>query len=465
MFLTFIIVSWCVSQIIGVSLVRQRAEDTGKTVETIAQEISPYLATWDAEGMQEVLTARGQEYSGRLLVLDLNGVVQSDSFSLLTGYKLDHREVESVLYGGSAGAYGFHRVSEKANAAASGSAEGGEQIWALYYTYVIVSNSRTIGAVLFSTSLQSVVQQMTELQLNILYVFLAVALFSVILGYLLSRYITKPIKTLTSAAIDISSGHFDRRIEVKGHSEISQLSQTFNMMCDKLENLEEHRNEFISNASHELKTPLSSIKILTESLLYQPPDEKMYKEFLTDINSEIDRLNAVISDLLLLVHIDEQEDEKPKLSPVPLQQILGRAVRGLMPVAQSRKIELEYTVENSVTVFCDELKLQQALYNVVDNAIKYTHDEGHVKVTLSDDGDNAVVRVEDNGVGIPKDAIPHIFDRFYRVDKARSRSTGGTGLGLSIVDKIIKMHGGRIEVESEEGAGSIFTIYLPKRLQ
>ena len=232
-------------------------------------------------------------------------------------------------------------------------------------------------------------------------------------------------------------------------------------MSERLEQLDKSRNQFVSNASHEFKTPLSTMKILIETLMYQDPvDPVMTKDFLGDVNKEIDRLNRIVSDLLTLVNIDSGA-MKLNLVEVDLSALLQEQVKRLSPLARENGIELECSARDSLFVTGDQLKLQQVIYNVIDNAIKYTPRGGEVHCALSRSGRMAVIRIADTGVGIPAEDLPHIFDRFYRVDKARSRETGATGLGLSIVKQILLSHGGTIVPESTLGKGTTFTIQLP----
>ena len=217
----------------------------------------------------------------------------------------------------------------------------------------------------------------------------------------------------------------------------------------------------VSNASHELKTPLSTMKILIETILYQDPlDPGMTKEFLNDVNKEIDRLNRIVSDLLTLVNIDNG-GMKLNLADVDIHELLLEQVKRLAPLARENGIELECSAKEALEISGDAVKLQQVVYNVIDNAIKYTPRGGEVHTSLARTGKRAVIRVSDTGIGIPADDLPHIFDRFYRVDKARSRATGGTGLGLSIVKQIVQLHGGTITATSEEGKGTTFVIEFP----
>ena len=209
-----------------------------------------------------------------------------------------------------------------------------------------------------------------------------------------------------------------------------------------------------------MKTPLSTIKILIETLMYQDPmDPAMTKEFLTDVNQEIDRLNRIVSDLLTLVNIDS--GMKLNLAELDIGALLQEQVKRLLPLARENGVELDCQAKESLEVNGDALKLQQVVYNIIDNAIKYTPRGGEVHCAVTRSGKKAVIRVADTGVGIPQEDLPHIFDRFYRVDKARSRETGGTGLGLSIVKQFVLLHGGTIDAKSTFGQGTTFTIELP----
>jgi len=225
--------------------------------------------------------------------------------------------------------------------------------------------------------------------------------------------------------------------------------------------LDKSRNQFVSNASHELKTPLSTMKILLENIIYQPEmDSGLRTEFLTDVNREIDRLNLIISDLLTLVSMDSKTTRLNR-ETFRFADVVKDVAHRLSVVAEKRHQDVKLQVSDSCEMYADMAKLTQVVYNIMDNAIKYTPEGGLIRVRLNRSGRDAILRISDNGPGIPKEDQPHIFDRFYRVDKARSRNTGGTGLGLSIVNQLVLMHGGSVSVQSEEGHGSTFTVELP----
>lgn len=201
------------------------------------------------------------------------------------------------------------------------------------------------------------------------------------------------------------------------------------------------------------------MKLLSESILYEEnPDPAEMREFFEDVNHEVDRMSNVITDLLRLVQFDEAEPTIHR-EPIKLNELVDRVAARLRPMAEAKGIALNCNGTDTI-VLGEQTKLEQAVVNLIENAIKYT-DAGKIEVFVKHTADEALVIVKDTGIGIPEDAIPHLFERFYRVDKARSRGTGGTGLGLAIVERIITLHGGFISVESEPNKGSVFTVHLP----
>ena len=229
--------------------------------------------------------------------------------------------------------------------------------------------------------------------------------------------------------------------------------------------MENSRQQFVSNVSHELKTPLSSLKVLSESLLLeQDVPKETYVEFLQDINSEVDRMTAIINDLLALVRLGQDEPEKV-LADTDMDELMSSVVKRLQPLARKKNINLRYDLVKNSTAQVDAMRLSLALSNLVDNAIKYTPENGSISVSLDADHQNAFVTVSDNGVGIAEEELDKIFERFYRVDKTRGRDTGGTGLGLAITKATVLFHNGSIKVTSNEGEGTTFVVRLPLRYE
>ena len=232
-------------------------------------------------------------------------------------------------------------------------------------------------------------------------------------------------------------------------------------MLVKLNNLETSRQEFVSNVSHELKTPMTSIKVLADSLNMQPDAPKeLYQDFMKDIVEEIDRENRIITNLLSLVKMDKKAAEL-NLTSVNINEMLELILKRLRPIAGKRNIELAFEGFRTVISDVDEVKLTLAFSNLVENGIKYNVAGGWVKVSLDADYNYFYVKVSDSGIGIGEEYQDRIFERFYRIDKARSRETGGTGLGLAITKNIILMHGGDIKVKSREEQGTVFIVRIP----
>ena len=289
---------------------------------------------------------------------------------------------------------------------------------------------------------------------------IALAVVLVLAGFI-SRIVTRPVAELSAGIERMSKGDYSHRVHVPGKGEMAQLAAAFNQMSEQVHNLDEARNQFVSNASHELKTPLATIKILVESMLYQddmPPE--LRQEFLTDINREIDRLSSVVGDLLTLVHIDSHK-LRLRREMMVFAETVRESVKRLQPLAKKRGQEISVEITDPCEMFADPGKLAQVCYNIIENAIKYTPDGGKITVRLRRMGRDAVLDISDTGVGIPEEDLAHVFDRFYRVDKARSRETGGTGLGLSIVQQIVRLHAGSVTVQSKRGEGTTFTVQLP----
>jgi len=233
-------------------------------------------------------------------------------------------------------------------------------------------------------------------------------------------------------------------------------------MLHRLQELESSRQEFVSNVSHELKTPITSIRVLADSLMgMEDAPVELYREFMADISDEIDRENQIIEDLLTLVRMDKSAESQMNISQVHINHELEMILKRLRPIAKRSNVELILESIREVTADVDKVKLNLAVTNLVENAIKYNIDSGWVRVTLDADHKYFYVKVADSGIGIPEDSVDHIFERFFRVDKARSREVGGTGLGLSITKNVIQMHHGVIDVESTPGEGTTFSMRIP----
>ncbi len=326
---------------------------------------------------------------------------------------------------------------------------------------ILNAQSEKIGVVLIVSSAEEIFLAIEQIEQKLFFLMLFTCL--IILGFVLfiSNLIMDPLKKTLLVIKKMTAGQLDQRIIIKNHDEFAHLAFSFNKLTDKLEQIENAREEFVSNVSHELKTPLSAIKVLSESMLTDrnTPIE-IYREFLGDINSEIDRMTNIVNDLLTLVKLDKKRFPL-NIRETNLNNMLENIIKRLMPLADKKNIEIEFTHKKNIILQADEMKLSLAISNLIDNGIKYTQSGGKIKINTDSDENFAFITIQDNGVGISRDEQNKIFERFYRIDKTRDRETGGTGLGLSITHSAITMHNGKIELTSEEGLGTTFYITLP----
>lgn len=288
-----------------------------------------------------------------------------------------------------------------------------------------------------------------------------IALLVLVFGYLLAGILMKPFQKVTRSIEDITDGYLDESISVPDYLETELITDAFNKMLTRVRTLDDSRQEFVSNVSHELKTPLASMKVLADSLNGQEgvPVE-LYQEFMQDITSEIDRENQIITDLLSLVKMDKKVADL-NITQVNINELLEQLLKRLHPIAAQKNVELILDSFRPVNAEVDATKLSLALSNLIENGIKYNNENGWVRVSLNADHKYFYVTVADSGIGIPEESIAHIFERFYRVDKSHSREIGGTGLGLAIARSAIVMHRGAIRVYSKENEGTTFSVRIP----
>ena len=263
---------------------------------------------------------------------------------------------------------------------------------------------------------------------------------------------------MTSMRI-IQEGDYSHKVNIGGNDELTLLGNEFNDLTERLQTSEQKRHRFISDASHELKTPLASIKLLTDSILQNDMDLETIREFVGDIGNEAERLNRMTEKMLSLTKIDGVQNEESEI--IYMTPTVERVVRMLTPLAGQQNVTIQTDLTGDCPVLILEDDLYQVVFNLMENGIKYNIPGGTLKISLTRQEDNALLQVSDSGMGIPEDAIGHLFERFYRVDKARSRATGGSGLGLAIVRAIVQRNRGDIQVSSQEGKGTVFTVTFP----
>ena len=325
-----------------------------------------------------------------------------------------------------------------------------------------LSPDKHVEGVLVMTASTEAMARLTESVGDRLVLFQVILVLVLVLAAVLAAaMMVRPFKEFQAKLHHVEQGALDTDISSEAYRETRDISNSVAQTITKLQEADQSRQEFVSNVSHELKTPLTSMKVLADSLLAQEnvPIE-LYQEFMGDIAKEIDRENDIISDLLTLVKMDKTV-QGLNIRQININELLEAILKRLKPIADKKKIEVVLESFRPVSAEIDEMKLTLAISNLVENAIKYNRDEGWVRVSLNADHKYFYVKVMDSGIGIPEEDQAHIFERFYRVDKSHSREIGGTGLGLAIARNAVIMHRGSIKVYSSKGEGTTFTVRIP----
>ncbi|MBQ4059197.1 MAG: two-component sensor histidine kinase [Lachnospiraceae bacterium] len=382
-------------------------------------------------------------WEGRILVIDSKYQIVKDTYTIDQGNYMVYDEVFRVMRGEK-----DRNVRMVDN-------------YAEIIVPIVNTNKVVNGAMIATVSLQDIedTNEYIATQVHVLHVLFS--LLSIIAAWFIAYISVLGIKRLSRQLAALKEGHLDTIEGVVRFHELTDLTDSFNALIEKMRVLEESRQEFVSNVSHELKTPITSMKVLADSLLMQEevPNE-MYREFMSDMVEEIDRETKIINDLLTLVKMDKKAAEL-NIEQVNINALLELLLKRIKPLAAKRNIELVFESFREVVGEIDEVKLSLAFSNLIENAVKYNNEGGNVHVSLNADHKFFYVKVQDNGLGIPEDCQSQIFERFYRIDKARSRETGGTGLGLAITRNAILMHKGAIKLYSQPGEGTTFTVRIP----
>lgn len=405
----------------------------------------------DNGSVDSELSTLADLFNGRILIVNSGFRIVKDTFSLSEGKICISEEIIRCFQGENTNRYDTRRhyfilaipIPEYVQAA-----DG-------------MTAGKTAGVMLVTASTESMFE--LEESLNeraslfqlMAFVVLAILIFTVV------NVLMRPFESLVASVGHVTEGNLDEDIEEDTYRETKEISGIINKTLEKLKALEQSKQEFVSNVSHELKTPITSIRVLADSLMgMEDAPKELYQEFMQDISDEIDRESKIIDDLLNLVKMDKASPES-NFAPVQINGLVEMILKRLRPIARKRNIELIFESMREVTADVDEVKFSLAVNNLVENAVKYNKEDGWVRVTLDADHKFFYLKVADSGIGIPKELTERVFERFYRVDKARSRETGGTGLGLAITKSVVLLHHGAIRVESQEGEGTTFTVRIP----
>lgn len=403
-----------------------------------------YLNDSSSQVVNSKLELLSNIYSGRILVIDRDFKIIKDTYNVDQGRTLVSPMIIKCFKGEDTNYY---------------NEEGKTMVMSVPIKSPEVQQLQ--GAMMVTVSAQEIADTIDRMeQTGILIMGIIVALV-ILLSYVLSAVLVKPFAKVTKAIEDLTDGYQNEEISVPDYTETELITEAFNKMITRMKVLDESRQEFVSNVSHELKTPMTSMKVLADSLVgQQGMPEELYQEFLQDITAEIDRENKIISDLLSLVKMDKKAADL-NITRMDINQLLENILKRLRPIADKQGVSLILDCFRPVEADVDEVKLTLAISNLVENGIKYNVKEGWVRVTLDADHKYFYVTVADSGMGIPEDCLERIFERFYRVDKSHSKEIGGTGLGLAITRSSIGMHHGTIKVFSKEGEGTTFSVRIP----
>ena len=397
----------------------------------------------DSDAADVEIQQMAYAYSARILIINSDYIIVKDNYIFDEGKTIITEDVINAFKGKS-----HSHINYKSSSA-------------VITTPIIDDTGKISGVIKVSLSGYATIQTINYMKRISIAVMIALLLvFSGILVFVIFK-LTSPAKDMKEAILSLSDGDKNARIKKQTIKEYKDIGDAVNVLLDRLESIDGSRDEFVSNVSHELKTPMTSMKVLADSLLAtENAPIEMYKDFMQDIAEEIDRENEIIGDLLNLVRTDG-ERAVLNIETVDVNELMEVVLKRLKPIALKNNIEIIFESMRPVTASIDRVKFIIVLTNIIENAIKYNHPEGWVKITLNADHKFFYVDVSDSGIGIPEECKDQVFERFYRVDKARSRETGGTGLGLAITKNIVLLHKGTIKFYSKENEGTTFNIRIP----
>lgn len=445
----FFITYYSIDRIIIYGFLRKSMDETVTQVKwqsnILASDIlaMDFLKNPDSDAADVEIQQMAYAYSARILIINSDYIIVKDNYIFDEGKTIITEDVINAFKGKS-----HSHINYKSSSA-------------VITTPIIDDTGKISGVIKVSLSGYATIQTINYMKRISVAVMIALLLvFSGILVFVIYK-LTSPAKDMKEAILSLSDGDKNARIKKQTIKEYKDIGDAVNVLLDRLESIDGSRDEFVSNVSHELKTPMTSMKVLADSLLAtENAPIEMYKDFMQDIAEEIDRENEIIGDLLNLVRTDG-ERAVLNIETVDVNELMEVVLKRLKPIALKNNIEIIFESMRPVTASIDRVKFIIVLTNIIENAIKYNHPEGWVKITLNADHKFFYVDVSDSGIGIPEECKDQVFERFYRVDKARSRETGGTGLGLAITKNIVLLHKGTIKFYSKEDEGTTFNIRIP----
>ena len=323
----------------------------------------------------------------------------------------------------------------------------------------VVKQGAIIGAVYIKDEDFEMGALLLDMQNTLKNISFIIASFSAAMVVFIIWSVMRRITSIFKAIKYVREGEYNYHVNMSGRDELALLGDEFNRLTDKLRETDEIRRRFVANASHELKTPLASIRLLSDSILQNEDIEReTVQEFISDIGAEAERLSRTTEKLMTLNRLDSQLSSENAI--IDMKDVVVVALRMLKPLAESNALTIDATLADQCFIVATEDSMHQVVFNLIENAIKYNKPNGRVSVRLELDGHFVVLAVDDTGVGVPDEDMPYIFDRFYRVDKARSREAGGSGLGLSIVWDAVREQGGKVTAKRLISGGMRFEVRL-----
>ncbi len=405
-----------------------------------------------SEAVNAQINLLSNEFDCRIQIIDTANIIREDTKSSDIGHTSISKDVFEALKG--------ENVMEENSELEY--IEFTSPLVATISTVDGATEKKTVGVLCTNYSTANITNYRNEVKRVMWIVFAIGIIFALVVAGLCARFFTRPIKRVGEIIKDVKHRRGVEDLdEIKDYTEVKKILADFNTMIDNFYAEQKKRDEFVSNVSHELKTPITSMKVLADSLVgAEGAPEEMYQEFLVDISNEIERESQIINDLLELVNTENVENEI-SISQVNINDVLESVLKTIKPIAEEKNIEVVYESFRPIIADVDELKFARVVTNLVENAIKYNQVDGTVTVSLNADHQYFYFKVQDTGIGIPEEEQDRVFERFFRVDKARARETGGSGLGLAITKEIVKRHHGSIGVHSKEDEGTTFTVRIP----
>ena len=426
-----------------------RTSDVQTQLRIIANHLITYnyLQDTSSEMIGAELEQLSNLYNGRVLIINGNLKVVKDTYAISEGKTIVSEEVIRCMKGVNTVNYdavnGFIEITVPIV----------ETISAQMATAEIPEGTEVVrGVMLTSVSTDSIVNTLELLNRKALIVEIIMVFCIFAIALILAQILIRPFDRVSKAISEVKEGYTNEPVSVPDYLETEHIVDAFNSLLERMKALDDSRKEFVANVSHELKTPITSVKVLADSLLAQQDvPAELYHEFMVDIAEEIEREDKIINDLLALVKLDKSAAEL-NIGVININDLTEIILKRLRPIARKKNIEVTLISKREIIAEVDEVKMSLILTNLVENAIKYNKDADHQFFT---------VEVADTGIGIPEESRSQIYERFYRVDKSHSREIGGTGLGLAITRSAILLHRGSIKVESVEGEGTVFTVKIP----